>query len=113
VTVEGNRFTFDYGDANMRGTFVAPVDVSVRYDTSTGVVVKAGGPDGTMQKIEYARNMVAAKGKTGTEGDFFVVATFQRGAPPPVKVEGEGLGAIVTVGGQKVRLVGNRIVVGP
>jgi hypothetical protein len=115
VTVEGNSFTFDYGDANMRGTFVAPLDVSVRYDTSTGVIVKAGSAlaGTTMQKIEYARNMVAAKGRTGTEGDFFVVATFQRGAPPPVKVEGEGMAAIVTVGGQKVRLVGNRIVVGP
>lgn len=51
--------------------------------------------------------------RTKTDGDaFFVVVTLHKGDPPPVKVEGPGLDARVTVGRQKVRFDGTKIVFG-
>jgi hypothetical protein len=43
---------------------------------------------------------------------YFVVFTLQRGAPPEIRVEGEGLTSRVTVGGQTVTFDGERIVWG-
>jgi thiamine monophosphate kinase len=42
--------------------------------------------------------------------EFFAVITVQNGAAPAVTVEGEGLAAKVTVGGQIIRLDGDKIV---
>jgi hypothetical protein len=68
----------------------------------------------TSSKIAAAfeRNQIVARGEKGNEGLFLMVATFQRGAPPEVKAEGEGLATVVRVGGQTVRFAGDRIVIG-
>jgi hypothetical protein len=51
-------------------------------------------------------------GRLPAKGDVFVVATLQNGAPPAVQIEGTGLGAKVTVGGQTVSFNGERFVLG-
>jgi hypothetical protein len=43
---------------------------------------------------------------------FFMVATLQRGQPPALQVQGEGLKAVVKVGKQTVRFDGRKIVLG-
>jgi hypothetical protein len=97
VKVEGGTFTITKGDKTLRGTFVAPKGVD-------------------------AEKVFREKGTTGREphptlfatgGDeFFVVVTIQKGPAPPVKVEGEGLAAVVTVGGQALAFDGGKIVFG-
>ncbi len=97
-------FTLAYPDATMAATFVTPGDPEVVYSDDA---MKEGGDAkhgfwGTLHRIKVKGN-----------GNFFVVATFQRGEAPPVKVEGEGLTATVTVGNQTVRFDGTRILFEP
>jgi hypothetical protein len=108
VKTEGNSFVLDYGDANMRGTFIAPGKVILSHRTDQGAVMA------TSSRIAatFERNQIVARGEKETEGFFLMVATFQRGAPPEVKAEGDGLATVVRVGGQTVRLAGDRIVFG-
>lgn len=106
TTVEGNTFTVRKPDgATMRGVFVAPegVDVfaEVRQKTMTG---KSGSSAGK----ELPRPV---PGVFATGGDnFFVVITVQRGDPPALSVEGDGLDATVTVGDRKVKFDGRKVV---
>jgi hypothetical protein len=108
VKTEGNSFVLDYGDANMRGTFIAPGKVILSHKTGEGAVMATSSEIAAT----FERNQIVARGENGTEGLFLMVATFQRGAPPEVKAEGEGLATVVRVGGQTVRLAGDRIVIG-
>jgi len=105
VKVEGNTFTIDYGDASMKATFVSPRGVRVQAaseEVALGDLANAHASfQGRLDRI-----------KAGGEGDFFVVATFQRGPAPAVKVEGQGLDATVTVGRQTVRFDGRKVVLG-
>jgi hypothetical protein len=43
------------------------------------------------------------------KADFFFVGTIQSGQPPEIRVSGQGLNAIVTVGSQQIRFDGERI----
>jgi hypothetical protein len=80
--VEGNTVTVgDPAAANMKCTFIAPKAPVISGD------IQATG---------------------GTE--YFAIITLQNGAAPAIKVEGEGLAAKVTVGGQSLRLDKDRIV---
>ena len=79
------------GTATMQMTFLAAEDVRP--------VIAAG-----YQFLEV---------RAETKGDgFLVIMTLQEGDPPPLKVEGAGADATVTVGGRTVRFDGEKIVLG-
>lgn len=101
--IAGNTFTIKYPDATMQATFVTPGDAKIEYADDAKKEGKSAkqGFWGTLHRF-----------KVEAGGSFFVVATFQRGEPPKVTVEGTGLDATVTVGGQKVRFDGKKIVFG-
>jgi hypothetical protein len=108
VETRTGGFTLRQGDATMRATFVAPAGVPVAAPGPEDVQVgdPRHGFHGTVDWIK-----AASPGGAGDDG-FFVILTIQRGDPPPVKVEGEGLGARVTVGGRTLRFDGEKIVFG-
>lgn len=113
VKIEDRSFSLDHGEANMRATFVAPAKVVLPHNTKPITVISKGSAEKgtTMTATDWDRDQISATGEKGDEGLFIMVATFQKGKPPEVKVEGEGLAAVVTVGEQKIRFVGHRIVV--
>jgi hypothetical protein len=81
----------------------------VRDAAHSGRRFTAGTPAGA----NLAGHFVAPAGGRGkAEGDYFLVMTLQEGAAPEVKVEGQGLAARVTVGGQTIAFDGQRIVFG-
>lgn len=80
--VEGNAVTVgDPKAENLKCTFIAP-----KAPELTGAIKAKGG------------------------NDFFVVLTVQNGVAPEIKVDGEGLSAKVMVGGQTIRLEGEKII---
>jgi len=108
TTVEGNTVTLARPDGtSMRLTFVSPANVDLKAETRDIVYTKTyNRGKGTMSAPGiYART-------DAKEAGFFVVATIQRGDPPPVKQSGSGLGSTVSVGGQTVRFDGEKVVVG-
>jgi len=102
VSVEAGGFTLRYPDASMRATFITPKDVKIESGADQ---IKIGtarkGFHGTLNRI-----------KAEGGDDYFVVLTFQRGRAPKVTVDGTGLDAKATVGGQTVRFDGEKIIVG-
>jgi hypothetical protein len=58
------------------------------------------------------RDARLAGGQVPAGNECFVVLTLQQGAAPPVKVEGAGLSAKVTLGGRTISFDGRRIVLG-
>ena len=103
--VKDNGFTIRQGDATLRATFVAPTPAKIEAARRKMQITKSAGHEAG-KKLDVSFDAVAAEG--GDE--FFVVATLQRGDPPPVKVQGKGLTARVQVGGRSVRFDGKRIV---
>ena len=90
----------------MRATFVAPAAAQIQAGVEQIKIRDARhGYHGPVCRVK-------AVAPNPAEGDFFVVVTFQRGRPQPVKVDGAGLAAKVTVGGQTVRFDGKKIVLG-
>ncbi len=102
VAVDGKAFVLDYGEANLRGTFVAPAQVVVEAGTEN---IQYGDP-----RHGYHGPISCVKAAGGD--CFFLVATVQRGVAPAVKVAGTGLESVVAVGGQKIRFDGQKIVLG-
>ncbi|MFC1462675.1 hypothetical protein ACFLQU_03625 [Verrucomicrobiota bacterium] len=95
-------------NTSMKATFASPAKVKIEHASETRDVgsAKAG-------RIVQARvNALFASGADPKAGDFFVVATLQKGEPPEVKVEGTGLAAKVTVGEQTIRFDGEKIIFG-
>jgi hypothetical protein len=81
ATVNANAVTVgDPAGANLKCTFVAP-----KAPKLTGAIRAIGGDD------------------------YYAIITVQNGAAPAIKVEGEGLSAKVSVGGQTVRFDGEKI----
>jgi hypothetical protein len=102
VRIEGNTFALVHGDATLRATFVAPKGVTIEHKKQDVLFRGARVFEGFFDRVE------------ATGGDnFFVIITLQRKDAPPVKVEGEGLAAVATVGGRTVRFDGEKIVLGP
>ena len=94
VKLVEDGFVLDQGDATMRATFVSPRGVKLAAGTEK---IEVGDPrHGFHGEVSRIKAEAAA-------GSFFVVATFQRKDAPAVGIDGEGLGAKVTVGGQTVR----------
>ncbi len=108
VTIDGNTFTIDKGDARLRGTFIAPADVHIekKLDYTGEVYYHRGKIQGWKP---YRRDVLTATAADAGEGDFFVVMTLQRGEAPPVEIDGDGLAATVTVGERTIRFDGDRI----
>jgi hypothetical protein len=102
ATADDKSFTLDYGDAMLKATFVTP---AVKIDPTAKVHIDYKRWSGKF--VEY--NRVSA---TSDSGSFFVIVTVQRKDPPAVKIEGSGLDAKVTVGGQTVRFDGRKVVFG-
>jgi hypothetical protein len=98
VQVEGNRFTIRQGEATLQATFVTPTPVKLQAGTKAMKIRKSAGHEAG-KVLEVSFDAVFAEGGD----DFFVVATLQRGAPPPVTIEGQGLKATARVGAQAVR----------
>jgi hypothetical protein len=100
VSISGNAFTIAKGSGTLRGTFVAPATARITQETKEVVMEKAAAP----------RRIPSIFAQGGD--DFFLVATVQdvSSPPPQVKVEGTGLDAKVTVGGQTIRFDGQKIV---
>lgn len=106
TSVEGNRVLIDRPDGtSMQLVFVSPADVSVTAEH---------------RSVVYRRTYDRGKGEKAapgiyadsTDGRFFVIATIQRGEPPTIRVEGEGLDATVRVGDQRIRFDGEKVVFG-
>jgi len=107
--VEGNTVTVTTPEgASMRLTFVAPAAAQVKVEKREIIYTKTYNRG----KGELSAPGVYASGADPKDGQFFVIATIQRGAPPAVKVEGKGLGATVTVGQRKITFDGQNIVLG-
>jgi hypothetical protein len=100
-----NTFTVDYGDASLKATFITPADAKPDVRAEEFMVAPATA---TAPAQRWPLNYVRAPGRD----HFFVVGTIQRGDPPEVKIEGAGLNAQVTVGGQTIRFDGEKIVLG-
>ena len=97
VEIDGPTFTLGYHDASLRATFVSPPDVKIEAAPEN---IEVGDP---RHGFHGTVNRIKAFGAGPAAGDFFVVITVQRKAPPAVKVEGRGLDAKAAVGGQTVR----------
>jgi hypothetical protein len=101
VSIDGQRFSIQRGDATLRGTFIAPgrVDIQAPGPERIEVGTRRHNFHGTVNRI------------TAEGGDaFFVVCTVHKGPAPEVRVEGQGLDATVTVAGRILRFDGERIV---
>ena len=90
----------------MRLTFVSPAKLDLKAEKRNIVYTKT---------YNRGKGIMSAPGiyarTDAKDAEFFVVATIQRGNPPPVKVSNKGLKSTVTVGKQRIRFDGERIVV--
>ncbi len=103
---DGDTFTIAHEDgATLRGQFITrhTLTAETREPSTMSIPDRDAAKKGTPKMPG-----IYAEG-----GDaFFVVVTLHKGDPPPVKGEGSGLDARVTVGRQKVRFDGTKIVFG-
>jgi hypothetical protein len=105
--VEGNVVTLARPDGtSMRLTFIAPAAATVKAEKREIIYTRTYNRG----KGEMAAPGIYASGGDPKEGNYLAVATIQRGDAPPLKVEGEGLGATVTVGKRLLRFDGTKIV---
>jgi len=113
-----NTFAIKQGEATLQATFVAPSDVEIRAP-GTIHVRKLTKEDKKKRKADRKYKPeptpvdvpIAAGAEAGSS--YFVIMTLQEGPAPEVKVEkGEGLDAVVDVGGQKVRFDGENVLIG-
>jgi hypothetical protein len=111
VRVDGRAITVAYPDATLKATLVSPADAKLAFmeDRKMSFIYRGGSAKG--QLITRSYNFLAAETKA-KDADFFVVVTVQRGAAPEVGIAGDGLAAVVTVGGQTVTCREGRIVLG-
>lgn len=105
VAVKENSFTIRQGDATLHATFVAPAAVKLTAGTRTMQIKRSAGHQAG-KPMDVRFSAVFAEGGD----DFFVVATLQRGDPPPVKIEGVGLNARARVGNRVVAFDGEKTV---
>lgn len=109
LSMDENGFTVAAQDnTSMKATFAAPRELKLERVTGTHNVgtAKAG------RLVHATLNALTASGADPKSGEFFVILTLQEGEAPPVKVEGSGLDAKVTVGGQTIAFDGEKIVFG-
>ena len=105
-TIEENSFTIRDGDASLKATFIGPKSVKILKADGKFEANRLSGVDTVPSRA------IHVTGADDQTSDFFVILTLQRGAAPAVEAEGNGLDAVVTVGGQTVRFDGKNIVLG-
>jgi hypothetical protein len=105
VSIKENTFVYTQGQAAMRGVFAAPAQVSLSAKTEAMKITISGG---SKAGEESSMTIKAIRAEGGDQ--FFMVATIQKGAPPPVSISGTGLDSILTVGQRTVSFDGQKIV---
>ena len=101
LDVQGNTFTLTYKDASLKATFVSPRNVKIAQVKGR---MKAHELSGVADADVSA---IHASGEDPTDGDFLVVMTIQRDAPPEVKIDG----AKARIGGRTVAFDGKKITI--
>jgi hypothetical protein len=107
VQRQGNRFlcTQERTDATLAVTFIPAKGLVAEHEDYVQSI------ESYDRKQFHGFNKIIRNAIMATGSDeYFVVMTLQRGKAPEVRWAGEGLGAIVTVGGQTVRFDGEKIV---
>jgi len=107
TTTDGNSFTVRKDDgATLHGAFATGQrpTAEVRMTTMTG-----GGGSTSGKTLERPIHGVFAESREKDAG-FFFVGTIQPGEPPEIRTSGKGLAAVVTVGKQRIRFDGEKIV---
>ena len=110
LKVAGNAFTYAQGKTILAGRFISPGDVTIQGGVQTHTMVKAAGHGGGEATVTATTRGINVKGADPEDGLFFFVATLQPGAPPEIRVKGEGLDASVRVGKRTVRFDGRNVV---
>lgn len=101
LDIQGNSFTLAYKDASLKATFVSPENVKIaRVKGRMKAHELSGVADVDVSAIHVT-------GEDPTAGDFLVVMTIQKGAPPEVKIDG----AKARVGGRTVTFDGKKITI--
>jgi hypothetical protein len=106
TTVDGNTVTLARPDGtSMRLIFVSPAKLDLSAERRNIVYTKT---------YNRGKGVMSAPGiyacTDAKDAEFFVIATIQRGNPPTVKVSGKGLKSVVTLGRQRIRFDGKKIV---
>jgi len=83
------------GTRTLTGVVIGPADVKLVWE-----------PEHRGHKPSWRRFYAISE---QPNADFFVVMTYSRGEPPKINVTGQGLSAVVTVGGQQVRFDGKKL----
>jgi hypothetical protein len=111
VTPQPNGFLIRRNAGTFNGVFAAPAKVTIDASPEARKTTKSAGHNAGS---EIAMQIAAVKveGADPKDGRFFFVGTLQQGEPPAIRVQGTGLDAVVTVGGQTVRFDGQKIVLG-
>jgi len=101
LDVHDNTFTLAYKDASLKATFVSPKNVKIAQVKGR---MKAHELSGVADADVSA---IHATGEDPADGDFLVVTTIQRDAPPEVKTDG----AKARIGGRTVAFDGKKITI--
>jgi hypothetical protein len=110
TTIEGNSFLLRKDDgATLYGQFATGhrPRAEIRRTTMVG-----GGGSTSGKTLPRPVHGVFAESKA-RDGIFFFVATIQKDEPPKIRFRGQGGQAVVTVGKQRVRFDGQKIVFEP
>jgi len=114
-----NTLTMYQRNASLHFTFVTPADAAVQAPGMLELVEsdkrkktrKKTGRRGGGRK-EKESEAVSVDAMASSPDHFFVIMTMQRGSPPEVVVEaGEGLDAVVRVGGRRIRFDGENVLI--
>lgn len=105
-SVDGRSFSLASGGVTYKATVISPRNARIAKARGAGAQKVSNVPDAD-------RDAIHVTGPSGTEGDFFVVMTLQKGPAPEVSVQGDGLKATAVLGRLRLGFDGQKIVVGP
>ena len=104
-------FTCTQGDAVLTVTIIASGKIDLRKPGQDEREIEAGGHNKNAKAGEKYLAPYNGVGILG-DGDFLAIATVSKGPGPAVTVNGDGLAAKISVGGQAVAMDGDRVVFG-
>jgi hypothetical protein len=102
ATVAGNTFTITKGTAKLHGTMVVPGNVQLTVEEVERFAMST--------KHRFVSRNAATGVIARGQGEYLAVVTIGTGEPPAVKVTGQGLSSVVTVGARKIRFDGTKVV---